>query len=197
MILSYSYRDAKGVYHSYKELDIRDDGVGYTKDGEKIKPMVEKMSKSKKNVINPDEILEKYGADTFRMYEMFMGPLEDSKPWDMKGVEGVYRFVKKILKWGTETRFENTKVSKEILILRNETIKKVTNDIENIKFNTAISQLMIYFNSISKTNSKDDLEIFLKLLHPFAPHITDYFGNCISKITFFSMKDGLIMMRIC
>jgi leucyl-tRNA synthetase len=184
MILSYSYRDAKGVYHSYKELDIRDDGVGYTKDGEKIKPMVEKMSKSKKNVINPDEILEKYGADTFRMYEMFMGPLEDSKPWDMKGVEGVYRFVKKILKWGTETRFENTKVSKEILILRNETIKKVTNDIENIKFNTAISQLMIYFNSISKTNSKDDLEIFLKLLHPFAPHITDYLWQLHFKNNF-------------
>jgi len=187
MILSYSYRDSKGVYHSYKDLKFEEDGTATTKDGEKIKPMVEKMSKSKKNVINPDEILEEYGADTFRMYEMFMGPLEDSKPWDMKAIEGVHRFIKKILRWALETKFEKIDVSKDLLILKNETIRKVTQDIENIKFNTAISQLMIYFNSISKTNSKDDLETFLKLLHPFAPHITDYLWQIHFK------KDGFIL----
>ena len=187
MILSYSYRDSKGVYHNYKELIFKENGTAITKDGEVIKPMVEKMSKSKKNVINPDEILEEYGADTFRMYEMFMGPLEDSKPWDMKAIEGVHRFIKKILRWATETKFDRIEVEKNILILRNETIKKVSYDIENIKFNTAISQLMIYFNTISKTNSKDDLEILLKLLHPFAPHITDYLWQIHFK------QDGFIL----
>ncbi|MEF3279450.1 MAG: leucine--tRNA ligase [Elusimicrobiota bacterium] len=175
MILSYSYRDSKGVYHSYKDLEFEPDGTAKTKEGEKIKPMVEKMSKSKKNVINPDEILEKYGADTFRMYEMFMGPLEDSKPWDMQAIEGVHRFLKRIWIWGI-SNIENLKdneTKKDIIIIRNETIKKVTDDIEKLKFNTAISQLMIYFNSISESPSRADFEIFLKLLHPFAPHITE------------------------
>ncbi len=186
MILSYSYRDSNGVYHSYKDLTFEPDGTAITKTGERIKPMVEKMSKSKKNVINPDEILEKYGADTFRMYEMFMGPLEDSKPWDMQAIEGVYRFLKRIWNWGSENikKFEDKNSDKELLILRNYTIKKVTQDIENMRFNTAISQLMVYFNEISKTNSKHDFEIFMKLLHPFAPHITEELWEMYGKKDF-------------
>lgn len=186
MILSYSYRDSKGVYHSYKDLKFEPDNTAITKDGERIKPIVEKMSKSKKNVINPDEILEKYGADTFRMYEMFMGPLEDQKPWDMQAIEGVHRFLKRIWNWGNQMIEvkESKSPDKELLILRNETIKKVSTDIENMKFNTAISQLMIYFNEISKTKSKDDFEIFLKLLHPFAPHITDHLWQKSGKSGF-------------
>ena len=188
MILSYAYRDSKGVYHNYKELEFENDGTAVTKDGERIKPMVEKMSKSKKNVINPDEILEKYGADTFRMYEMFMGPLEDSKPWDMKAIEGVHRFLKRIWNWAMDN-IENLEViekelSKDLIILRNETIKKVEEDIEKMRFNTAISQLMIYFNEISKTKSLYDFEIFVKLLHPFAPHITDELWETSGKKDF-------------
>lgn len=183
MILSYSYRDSKGVYRNYKELDFQPDGTAITEDGEKIKPMVEKMSKSKKNVINPDEIIEKYGADTFRMYEMFMGPLEDSKPWDMQAIEGVHRFIKRVWTWGIETykELEEKDETKEIIILRNETIKKVGEDIEKMRFNTAISQLMIYFNEISKTKSKKDFEILIKLLHPFAPHITEELWEIYGK----------------
>ena len=175
MILSYAYRDSKGVYRSYDELKFEPDGTAITDDGERIKPMVEKMSKSKKNVINPDEILEKYGADTFRMYEMFMGPLEDSKPWDMKAIEGVHRFLKRVWRWADDVmkNLSNTDQPRDLIILRNETIKKVTEDIEKLRMNTAISHLMIYFNEISKTNSKEDFEIFMKLLHPFAPHITE------------------------
>ena len=102
MILSYAYRDSKGVYRKYSELEIAENGNAKTADGEEIKPMVEKMSKSKKNVINPDDILNEYGADVFRMYEMFLGPLEDSKPWNVRAIEGVSRFVKRVRIWGTE-----------------------------------------------------------------------------------------------
>jgi leucyl-tRNA synthetase len=175
MIVSFAYRDSKGVYHSYKELSFEADGTAITSDGERIKPMIEKMSKSKKNVINPDETISKYGADTFRMYEMFMGPLEDSKPWDIMAIEGVHRFLKRVWLWGKDIKrnINNNDPDKNILILRNETVEKVTKDIEKLRFNTAISQLMIYFNAISVNTSKNDFEIFIKLLHPFAPHITD------------------------
>lgn len=181
MILSYSYRDAKGVYRQYKELDIAEDGTATTADGEVIKPVVEKMSKSKKNVINPDEVLERYGADAFRLYEMFMGPLEDSKPWNIRGIEGVYRFLKRAYAWGLDRRgaLTGAKASGPDLILRHQTIDKVGADIESLKFNTAISALMVYLNRLTeqKETSREDFETFLKLLHPFAPHIADELWN--------------------
>ena len=182
MILSYAYCDKKGIYRKYSELDIQDNGLATLKEtGETIKPVVEKMSKSKKNVINPDEIIEKYGADAFRMYEMFMGPLEMAKPWDINGIEGIYRFLKRIWRWGIQCadkiKDNSIKASlddKELTILRHQTIKKLTSDIEELKFNTAISALMIYFNKFSEKDfSKEDFEIFLTITHPLAPHITD------------------------
>ena len=175
MILSYSYRDSKGVYHPYSELDIRDDGSAVSSSGETIKPVVEKMSKSKKNVINPDEIVASYGADTFRMYEMFMGPLEDSKPWDTRAIEGMHRFLKRVWAWGNGAELSGAEPPKDLLILRHQTILKVTEDLESLKFNTAISALMIYFNRLSAETSpsKEDFSVFLRLLHPLAPHLTD------------------------
>jgi leucyl-tRNA synthetase len=177
MILSYSYRDAKGAYRQYKELEIAEDGTATTQDGEVIKPVVEKMSKSKKNVINPDEVLERYGADAFRLYEMFMGPLEDSKPWNIRGIEGVYRFLKRAYAWGLDRRgvLTDAKAAGPDLILRHQTIEKVGADIEALKFNTAISALMVYLNRLTeqKETSREDYVTFLSLLHPFAPHITD------------------------
>ena len=133
------------------------------------------MSKSKKNVINPDDILSQYGADAFRMYEMFMGPFEASKPWDMKGIEGIARFLRRIMAWNESVKLTNASNPKEIEILKNKTIAKVTEDIETFHFNTAISSLMVMFNEISKleTISQDTFDTFLKLLHPFAPHITE------------------------
>ena len=177
MILSYAYRDAKGVYRGYKELDIAEDGTAKTPEGETLKPMVEKMSKSKKNVINPDEIYERYGADAFRLYEMFMGPLEDAKPWNLRAIEGVYRFLRRAYAWGLERHASLTdaKVSGPDLLLRHQTIEKVSTDIEALKFNTAISALMIYLNRLTEQEetSREDFSTFLALLHPLAPHITD------------------------
>ncbi len=175
MILSYAYRDSKGVYRGYNELDIRENGVAVTPAGEEIKPIVEKMSKSKKNVINPDEIVGRYGADAFRMYEMFMGPLEDAKPWDMRGIEGIHRFLRRGWVWAASETPEGGDDDKELKLLRNQTIAKVTEDFEALKFNTAISALMIYLNKLGEkeTRSRADLETFLTLLHPMAPHITE------------------------
>ena len=175
MILSYSYRDSKGVYRAYDELDIRESGTAFTKDGEEIKPVVEKMSKSKKNVINPDEIVVRYGADAFRMYEMFMGPLEDSKPWDMRGIEGIHRFLRRAWVWAASETAESGTDDAGLRLLRHQTIAKVTEDLESLKFNTAISALMIYLNKLGEkeTRARADLEVFLTLLHPLAPHITD------------------------
>jgi len=182
MILSFAYCDKKGIYRKYSELDIKDNGIATLKEtGETIKPVVEKMSKSKKNVINPDEIITKYGADAFRMYEMFIGPLEMAKPWDIHGIEGIYRFLKRIWRWGIQCSesIKNNSIKpdiddKDLTLLRHQTIQKITNDVEELKFNTAISALMIYFNKINeKELSKEDFEIFLTILHPLAPHITD------------------------
>jgi leucyl-tRNA synthetase len=177
MILAYSYRDAKGVYRGYKELEIAEDGTATTSDGEAIKPVVEKMSKSKKNVVNPDDVLERYGADAFRLYEMFLGPLEDSKPWNVRGIEGVYRFLKRAYAWGLErhSALTDAKAEGPDLILRHQTIEKVGADIDSLKFNTAISALMIYLNRLTeqKETSREDYETFITLLHPFAPHIAD------------------------
>ena len=177
MILAYAYRDSKGVYRPYKELELSEDGIATTSDGETIKPVVEKMSKSKKNVINPDEIQEHYGTDAFRLYEMFLGPLEDTKPWNLRGIEGVYRFIKRAYAWGLERHSALTeeKASGPDLILRHQTIEKVGADIEALKFNTAISALMVYLNRLAEQEhtSREDFNTFLALLHPFAPHVTD------------------------
>ncbi|MDR0734293.1 MAG: class I tRNA ligase family protein [Elusimicrobiota bacterium] len=148
--------------------------------------MVEKMSKSKKNVINPDEILQEYGADAFRAYEMFMGPFEAGKPWDMRGIEGVSRFLKRIYTWADGLKITDIKLPKEIEILKHKTVKKVSGDIEAFGFNTAISALMIFFNELVKHTEVDaeTFAVFLKLLHPFAPHITDELWQNAGNKTF-------------
>lgn len=175
MILAFSYRDKMGNYHSYDEIDFKDGKAFLAATGEELSPMVEKMSKSKKNVVNPDDILREYGADAFRMYEMFMGPFEASKPWDMKGIEGVSRFLKRVYGWSETVKLTDEQDPKKSEILKNKTIAKVSDDIENFRFNTAVSSLMVLFNDISKLPqvSRATFEVFLKLLHPFAPHITD------------------------
>jgi len=138
----------------------------------------EKMSKTKYNVVNPDDIIEQYGADTFRMYEMFLGPIELSKPWDTKGIEGVHRFIKKL--WKLFYQNDNLVVtdeeaSKEELKSLHQTIKKTSEDIERFAFNTAISQFMICVNELGKLkcSKRSILEPLLILLAPFAPHLSE------------------------
>jgi leucyl-tRNA synthetase len=174
MILSFSHRDSNGVYHSYDEIRYDEKGSPVlTESGETLSAQVEKMSKSKKNVVNPDAILAEQGADAFRLYEMFMGPFEQAKPWDMRSIEGVGRFLRKVatLVFDHPGAADGTGLS----ALRHRTIKKVTEDIEDFGFNTAISALMIYANSIQDQASpaRVDLEMLLVLLHPLAPHLTE------------------------
>ena len=139
---------------------------------------VEKMSKSKWNVVNPDNIVLDYGADTLRMYEMFLGPLEDAKPWNMQGIEGVHKFLKKF--WRLfENGISDDKGSKEELKVLHETIKKIEWDIENFSFNTSISQFMIATNKLQelKCNKREILEPLVIALSPYAPHIAEELWN--------------------
>lgn len=139
---------------------------------------VEKMSKSMYNVVNPDDIVEKYGADTLRLYEMFLGPLEQSKPWDTNGIDGVHRFLKKL--WGLFYKDGNLLVNSaeptaDELKTLHKTIKKVTFDIENFSYNTSVSAFMICVNELFtlKCSKKAILEPLVILLAPFAPHIAE------------------------
>ena len=175
MILAFSYRDKMGNYHTYEEIDFKEGKAYLRATGEELTPQVEKMSKSKKNVINPDDILNEYGADALRMYEMFMGPFDASKPWDMKGIEGINRFLKRVAAWSENVKFTDNADPRKSVILLNQTIAKVGDDIENLRFNTAISALMVLFNDLSKLPAvtKSAFDTFIKLLHPFAPHLTE------------------------
>ena len=139
---------------------------------------VEKMSKSKYNVVNPDLICEQYGADTLRMYEMFLGPLEQAKPWNTAGISGVYSFLKKLWRlYHPKETFSicDEKASKESLKSLHQTIKKVTEDIENFSFNTCISSFMICVNELTaqKCNEREVLEPLAVLLAPFASHTAE------------------------
>jgi leucyl-tRNA synthetase len=142
----------------------------------------QKMSKSRGNVVNPDDVVSAYGADSLRLYEMFMGPLEQVKPWQMKGVEGVSRFLARVWRLAvTEEGGVSDKIQdapctdKELLRVVSETIKKVGEDIEKLSFNTAISQMMICTNAFTQAGNVPLAEFvrFLKVLNPFAPHITE------------------------
>ncbi len=135
----------------------------------------EKMSKSRGNVINPDKIVNEQGADTLRLYEMFMGPFKDMKPWSMAGVQGVYRFLQKVWRLSTESIFTDDEPSTETTKLMHQTLKKVTHDIEDFKFNTAISQMMIFVNHLQKLEKvpASALEMLIICLSPFAPHLCE------------------------
>ncbi|MHC5077238.1 MAG: leucine--tRNA ligase, partial [Planctomycetota bacterium] len=166
--------------------------LGYVSTAEPFKKLInqgmilgedgQKMSKSRGNVVNPDQVVTDYGADSMRLYEMFMGPLEAMKPWSMHGVEGVYRFLNKV--WRTVINEETGQLNDEVneskpeektIRMLHQTIKKVGDDIESFGFNTAISQMMIFINHLSqrKDRPKSVIETFLLVMSPFAPHIAE------------------------
>ena len=147
---------------------------------------IEKMSKSMHNVVNPDTIIERYGADTLRFYEMFLGPLEQSKPWDTNGIDGVHRFLKKLwnLYWaGDNVKVTDEAASKDELKSLHKLIKKVTADIENFSFNTSVSAFMICVNELTSlaTNKREILKPLLILLSPYAPHIAEELWHAIGE----------------
>jgi len=165
------------------KLDAADFDIAWIGNGDDafivVKEETEKMSKSKFNVDNPDDLVEKYGADTFRMYEMFLGPVEASKPWDTKSIEGVHRFLKKLWRlfyddlkgkvWNTD------KANAAELKILHRAIRKIEDDTERFSFNTAVSTFMICVNELNeiKCHKKEILENVLILLTPYAPHIAE------------------------
>ncbi len=163
------------VLKDLKILDFKEPFLKLRHQGTILGPDGQKMSKSKGNVIPIDETIEKYGADTLRLYEMFMGPFEETTFWSPKGIQGCYRFLKKVWRLFEKAKIKKEKPNLKIKKLLHKTIKKVTQDIENFKFNTAISSLMILVNEMEKapTLELEDLEKLLKLLAPFAPHLAE------------------------
>jgi leucyl-tRNA synthetase len=150
---------------------------------------IEKMSKSYFNVVNPDDIIANYGADTLRMYEMFLGPLEMSKPWNTNGIDGVYKFLRKFwnLYHNANGDFDvnDGEPTREELKILHKTIKKVEHDIENFSFNTSVSEFMICANELTalKCNKRSILEPLVIILCPFAPHIAEELWEKLGKKT--------------
>ena len=143
----------------------------------------EKMSKSKGNVINPDDMVKEYGADSLRIYEMFMGPIDAAKPWDPNGIDGSKKFLERVWRLYVESGKIQDKENHNLERIYHYTVKKVTNDYESMNFNTAISQMMIFVNTVYKENvfPKEYAEGFLKLLNPVAPHITEeLWSTCLN-----------------
>ncbi|HCT55169.1 MAG TPA: leucine--tRNA ligase, partial [Balneola sp.] len=178
--MEYTSKDGKKL--SDDEVEKKGDGFVDKSTGAKVEARAHKMSKSRGNVINPDNIIAQYGADSLRLYEMFMGPLEQVKPWSTKGVEGVNRFLNRAWRLlinedsgELSSKINEDEPTKDQLKALHEAIKKVTEDIESLRFNTAISSLMIFTNEANqwKTIPKSIAQDFVILLSPFAPHICE------------------------
>jgi len=185
MILAASYQDARGKYYHPNDVEEREDGKVVVKaTGDELVAQVEKMSKTKMNVVNPDDVIERYGADAMRLYEMFMGPLEVQKPWQMKGVEGVNRFLQRVWRLVVDektgelnSRLDDASPDSQPGLERtlHRTIKKVAGDTETLQMNTAIAQMMIFVNEATTAPSLplETVRTFLRLLAPYAPHICE------------------------
>ncbi|MGH7818550.1 MAG: class I tRNA ligase family protein, partial [Candidatus Binatia bacterium] len=171
MVLAYAYRDAAERWHGYDEIEFRGADAFSTKTGEKLAPSVEKMSKSRLNVINPDDVVAEHGADVLRLYEMFMGDFEQRKPWDTRAIVGLVRFVYNVWRVVEEPKPVEGDPN---LRLRHKTIRAVGERIEGFRFNTAISALMEYVGELQSTgSSRADQETLLRLVAPFAPHLAE------------------------
>jgi leucyl-tRNA synthetase len=177
MILASSYRDAAGKYYE-PEQAVEREGRHFVGDVE-VTQQLEKMSKSRHNVVNPDDIVEAYGADSLRLYEMFMGPLEVTKPWQTVAVSGVRRFLERAWRIVCDddsmasARLADAAPDERLLHLQHKTIRMVTDDIEHLRFNTAIARLMEFVNELTpmRRRPRSVVETFVLLLAPFAPHL--------------------------
>jgi leucyl-tRNA synthetase len=164
----------------------------------------QKMSKSRGNVVNPDDVIAEYGADSLRLYEMFMGPLEQVKPWQMQGVEGVHRFLARVWRlvlegnqeggWSVSPQLHDVPVDKKLNKILNETIKKVGEDIEKLSFNTSISQMMVLTNAFTQAEARPagGVMTLLLVLNPFAPHLTEELAERIGAAFPKLKKAGLL-----
>lgn len=176
MILAFAYETATGAKVTSDLVEDRDGKFFHRETGEELKQIVAKMSKSLKNVVNPDEVVNSFGADSLRLYEMFLGPLDAAKPWVESGVKGVFNFLNRTYKFFADTsHYIEGSEDEEVLKTLHFTIKKVGEDIEGLHFNTAISQMMIFTNLAVKKGkvTRETAEIFTRLLAPFAPHLAE------------------------
>ncbi len=184
MILANSYRDQGGKYYHPTDAEERGGQTFLKGSDTELETQIEKMSKSKLNVVNPDEVISQFGADAMRLYELFMGPLEVQKPWQMKDVEGVNRFLQRVWRLVVDEKSDelNPKLSNEpassepeLQRTLHKTIKKVSSDTESLQMNTAISQMMIFTNEATVASSlpTEIVKAFLRLLSPYAPHICE------------------------
>ncbi|MEW6747901.1 MAG: leucine--tRNA ligase [Planctomycetota bacterium] len=198
MILAPSYRDANGKYYLAKDVEEREGRFLAKGTGVELEVQIEKMSKSKYNVVNPDEVIDEYGADAMRLYELFMGPLEVQKVWHMTGVEGVYRFLERV--WRLVVDERTGELSERVTgapgasepgLWRtlHKTVKKVLADTESLGFNTAIAQMMIFVNEAtsSATLPRETLGLFLRLLAPYAPHLAEELWERLGEKPFISL----------
>jgi leucyl-tRNA synthetase len=182
MIQSHAFKDKRGALVSVDLVNEEGDGTfTHTQTGEKLERIVAKMSKSLKNVINPDEVVKQFGADTLRTYLMFMGPLEASRPWDSKAINGNHRFLRRAFAFvtgGADTGVRETVApqaeGEEIRRAIHKVIKKIGEDLEGLRFNTPISTMMEFLNTVGdKPVSQETLEKFVGVLCPFAPHLAE------------------------
>ena len=181
MILGMAYKTKRGVLVPMDQIEWKDGKPFGREEGGELEELTEfpaKMSKSLKNVVNPDDVIRDFGADSLRLYEMFMGPLQAVKPWSTKGVEGVHRFLKRANKLVTETKASGRAMTKAEAKSLNAMVKKVGDDLEAMAFNTAISAMMVYINEAEDFAKKSPeglpkeyLEKFVQCLAPFAPHL--------------------------
>jgi leucyl-tRNA synthetase len=176
LILAYAYQKKNWGLVPVDLVEERNWKYYHKETWEELEKVVAKMSKSLKNVVNPDDIVNEYGADSLRLYEMYMSDFKDAAPWDTKGIIWVRRFLDKVARYFIENQPKLAKNDNEAIRLLHKSIKKVSSDIENYKFNTAIAQLMILLNywiPKDKNLAKQWKENFIKLLHPFAPHLAE------------------------
>ena len=177
MILGLAYKTSRGVLVPMDKITWRDGKPYGAEEGGEEELLTEfpaKMSKSLKNVVNPDDVIRDYGADSLRLYEMFMGPLQAVKPWNTKGVDGVYRFLKRVNKMVTEQKIVDRPLTKAEAKTLNATIKKVDEDLDTMNFNTGISAMMVFVNEFAgegKELPREAAEKFVLCLAPFAPHL--------------------------
>ena len=187
MILGLAYKTKRGVLIPMDQIEWREGKPWGAEEGCEMEELTEfpaKMSKSLRNVVNPDDVIRDFGADSLRLYEMFMGPLQAVKPWSTKGVEGVHRFLKRANRLVTESKIEDRALTKAEAKSLNAMIKKVGDDLEAMAFNTGISAMMVFMNEAEDfvkagALSKEYLKKFVLCLAPFAPHLGEELWECL------------------
>lgn len=197
LILAFSYRNKNNVLIPNDQIEQKDGKFYNTANGEEVEEIVAKMSKSLKNVVNPDEVVAEYGADSLRLFEMFLGPLEQSKPWNQNGIEGVYRFLNKVWRMYVDdngnlsAKIKDAEMNSDQEYMLHSTVKKVADDIEKLRFNTAISQMMIFINEFSRYDSfpTEAASKFIRCLAPFAPHLAEEIWQKMGNTTSITFAD--------